>query len=115
MSASLEWALGVPFGLPVGDCDGDDSDRHDPGDPREAGTSVRGVATAEAGKREGRRRSADQTADVAADGDVVAPGECEDEVRDDHAECAAPEDVVALLLQHEACAEDPEDGSGRTD
>src|SRR5207302_4543649 len=57
---------------------------------------------------------ADQSADVSALGDA-RDREGEDEVDDDDPERAAAEDVVALPLEHEAGAEDPENRSGRAD
>src|SRR5439155_24224106 len=101
--------LGVALGLPVRHRDRHDPDGDDATDPKQAGASVGGVPAAEAGERKRRCGAAYQPADVATNRDVAAPGEGEHEIGDDHAERTPAEDVVALLVQHEARAENPED------
>ena len=105
-SARLQHAQSAD--APVRDREAEQADGEDAGDPPEPDPAVGGVRPAELREDEGAERSADQAADVAADRDA-REREAQDEVDHDQRERGAAEHEVALPLENERGAEDPED------
>src|SRR5207237_2070573 len=83
-------------------------------DPPEPDPAVRRVTAPEAREHERAERAAYQASDVAAVRDV-GEREAEDQVDHDEPERLAAEHVVALALEDQSGAEDPEDRAGGAD